>query len=56
MKARWFNPNFWMYLFKNNSGIKNIICRARGHGKVVWYNPNKLEPDMRCRICGEDLG
>jgi hypothetical protein len=33
-----------------------ILCRAKGHPSgVIWYS-DKLEPDMHCRNCGDDLG
>ena len=32
-------------------------CRWRGHPAGVWWtNFCGLEPDMRCKGCGEDLG
>lgn len=31
-------------------------CRIKGHGKVYFYNPGGMEPDMHCRDCGEDIG
>jgi len=53
----WLYPSFWKYVFKKNTGIRNIICRIRGHPYgVVWYNVSGLEPDMSCNNCGEDLG
>lgn len=37
--------------------VSRIGCRARGHSAGVYYcNPGGLEPDMRCKGCGEDLG
>ena len=54
---KWFTKEWYIYLFKDNTGIKNILCRAKGHPNgVVWYNPGGLEPDMHCKECGEDLG
>lgn len=32
-------------------------CRMRGHPSGSWYfNAGGLEPDGRCRDCGEDIG
>ena len=54
---KWFSIWWYKYLFKNNTGIRNIICRAKGHTYGVWwYNSHWLEPDMHCKNCGEDLG
>jgi len=52
---KWFTPWWWKYLLRNNTGVRNIMCRARGHYSVVWYCGD-LEPDMHCENCGEDLG
>jgi len=45
----------WLYLF---AGLfSRAWCRWRGHpAGVFWYNPSGMEPDMRCKGCGEDLG
>lgn len=54
---KWLSWEWYRYLFKNNSGWKNILCRAKGHPCGVWYyNPIGFEPDMRCINCDEDLG
>ena len=38
-------------------GFKVILCRVKEHPNgVMWYNTGGLEPNMRCRDCGEDLG
>lgn len=58
--TQWWEYFYWewyKYLFKENKGLRNIWCRARGHpGGVVFYNPGGLEPSMDCENCGEDLG
>lgn len=57
--GKWFTLSWYQYLFKDHDGILNVLCRMRGHPNgVVWlnFNPYKLEPDMRCKDCGEDLG
>jgi hypothetical protein len=54
---------WWQGLFAcrdHGHGLwRNVWCWVRGyHGPVVWYTTDfePLEPDMRCRDCGEDLG
>jgi hypothetical protein len=57
--VRWFTRDWWDYLLDDCSGVENFFCRIDFHScGVVWYNfdPNRLEPDMRCKNCGEDLG
>ena len=54
---KWFTYRWWYYLLKNNTGIRNIICRAKGHPSGPWYyNSCGIEPDYRCQDCEEDLG
>ena len=37
--------------------LGRTLCRWRGHPAGVWfYNIGGLEPDMRCKGCGTDLG
>lgn len=37
--------------------VARCWCRANGHHAGVWfYNIGGLEPDMRCKGCGEDIG
>ncbi len=37
--------------------LSRCKCRATGHPcGVYFYNAGGMEPDMRCRGCGEDLG
>ena len=54
--SRWLNIEWYKYLFKPWRGFKTLFCRFRGHGDVIWFNSGGLEPDMRCKNCGEDLG
>jgi hypothetical protein len=60
-------PDFYRYIFSpikprqklNDSfwWIRIPLCRYRGHpAGVSWFNPGALEPDMRCKNCGDDLG
>ncbi len=60
-----FSRAWWRYILApvsiwNREGlwwIRVPLCRWRGHPYgVVWFNPGALEPDMRCRNCGDDLG
>jgi len=63
----WFYPGWYAYLFSRpnvrwpergiRAWIRRVVCRARNHpAGVVWFSsdPNRLEPDMECRNCGED--
>lgn len=53
----WLQLWWWKYLLHNCKGWTNFWCRAKGHPSGVWwYNVNGLEPDMRCKDCGENLG
>jgi hypothetical protein len=63
---KWFSLEFWKYLFSGRMTPRNrfmgcgrlgrAICRAKGHPSgPIWYS-NGLEPDMRCKVCGDDLG
>jgi len=58
----WLTPGWYKYLFAKRAS-KDILwlvvlkCRMRGHPcGVVWYNVSGLEPDMTCKVCGDDLG
>lgn len=63
---KWFARSWWKYLLDVGSlqkprigwpGWRKLLCRARGHPfGVWWYTLSRLEPDMRCRNCGDDLG
>lgn len=64
--TRWFNYYWYSYLFAKKSvtakswgisWITIILCRMKNHpGGVWWYTSSRLEPDMRCKNCGDDLG
>jgi hypothetical protein len=44
-------------VFAESKGFENAWCRARGHPNGSWYfNAGGLEPDGRCKDCGEDIG
>lgn len=55
-----FNKEWLKYVFgkpaRGTPRMTAIICRWKGHAEVEWYNPGGLEPNMRCRRCGDDLG
>ena len=59
---KWLDIWWYRYLFskrscKDVSWFTVILCRIRNHPcGVVWYNINGLEPDMCCKICGDNLG
>ena len=57
----WITPGWYKYLFakrasRDISWLVVLKCRIRGHHGVVWYNASGLEPDMTCKVCGDDLG
>lgn len=62
----WFTLEWWAYLLapcnrRYMDGpftrIRTASCRAKGHpAGVWWYTSTGLEPDMRCKNCGDDLG
>lgn len=51
----WFTKSWYQYLFEKPCNIRTIICRARGHAGVIFYNPSGSEPDMTCKFCDDDL-
>ena len=55
---RWFMPWWWKYLFKNNTGWRNVICRMRGHPNGYNFytsDPEATEPDYHCKDCDERI-
>ena len=59
---KYFSISYLKYLFAEKSPgcdinfLQVVVCRAKGHPCGVWYyNPLNLEPDMRCKNCGDDL-
>ena len=62
----WTDPAWWTYLFERprhgwrraDAGILDTLwCRARGHpAGPIFYNAGGLEPDDRCKNCGDHLG
>jgi len=58
---KFFCITWWKYLLKKPKDRKDwaryISCRLNNHKDgPIWYNPDGVEPDMRCKRCGEDLG
>jgi len=52
----WISISFWKYLLEKPNSWTKFWCRAKGHPDgPIWYNPNGLEPDMRCINCGDEL-
>lgn len=59
-----FTLAWWRYVLDDSRADKGcanwlarVMCRWRGHPAGVWfYNVGGLEPDYRCKGCGEDLG
>lgn len=50
---------WWKYMFAYKSRWVSwptvLWCRLRGHPyPYIWYS-QKLEPDMTCENCGDDL-
>lgn len=38
------------------SWLATVWCRLRGHPGEIYWNPGGLEPDHRCKRCGETIG
>jgi ribosomal protein S14 len=58
---RWLRPEWWQYLLappaRDTRRWVAFRCRMDGHPRgVVWFNAVGTEPDMRCKVCGDDLG
>ncbi|KKM73599.1 hypothetical protein LCGC14_1408840 [marine sediment metagenome] len=58
---KYFNLQWYKYLFSETSNeigwILTIWCRLRKHpAGISLYYPGGLEPGMRCKNCGDDLG
>jgi len=57
----WFMKSWYEYLLapKSNkvSWFTAINCRRKGHPHgVTFYRSYGEEPDMTCKICGDNLG
>lgn len=58
---QWFSLDWWKYLLAKPARGTTIgrafWCRIKNHPSgLVWYNPCGLEPDMRCKNCGDFIG
>jgi hypothetical protein len=56
-----FDIWWWRFIFEKTKNekltLRRIICRIKNHPNgPIYYNAHGLEPDMRCKDCGEDLG
>jgi hypothetical protein len=61
--SKWFTLAWWRYVLDDSRSdhgygnwLERAYCRVTGHRCGVIWNSSGLEPDMRCRCCGEDLG
>ncbi len=59
---RFVFPSWWAYVFRKAdsplwcSWPERIWCRVRNHPNGwVFYNAGGLEPDDRCKDCGDHL-
>lgn len=59
---KWFSIWFWKYLFEKAdnphycSKWTRFWCRAGGHKEgPIYYNIGGMEPDWRCKKCGDYL-
>lgn len=59
----WFSRWWWQYLSEKSRNdtptcgkIHRFWCRAAGHPDgPIYYNVNGLEPNWKCKECGDDL-
>jgi hypothetical protein len=55
--GKWLTRAWWQYLLAGRPSWGRLLCRAKGHPNGVWwFNVGGVEPDMRCKDCGENLG
>jgi hypothetical protein len=62
-RTLWLRPSYLGgYLLKRRdstawgSWLETVWCRAKGHEGEIYYNVGGLEPDHRCKGCGETVG
>lgn len=61
-RTLWLRPSFWRYFLAPRdktawgSWLSTVWCRFRGHPGEIFYNAGGLEPDHRCKRCGETVG
>jgi hypothetical protein len=54
---KWFTLSWYKYLFTPWLGFKVLFCRIKGHPNgPIYFNPGGLEPNWKCKDCGEDIG
>jgi hypothetical protein len=58
----WLYPIYWEYILQPRDRLYGVSwwtvirCRMKVHPcGVVWYT-HRLEPNMHCKNCGDDLG
>lgn len=58
----WFFASWYRYIFQKAdnpdfcSTWERYWCRINGHPKgPIYHNVNGLEPDYRCKICGDEI-
>ena len=64
MWRRWLTRSWWSYLLHPreqsppwNSRFATVKCRASAHPEgEIYLNAGGLEPDHRCRNCGDVIG
>jgi hypothetical protein len=57
----WLTPSWWAYMLRRPdspnwgaSWLERFACRWQGHpAGPVFYNVGGLEPDDRCKSCGD---
>ena len=59
--TKWLTIWWYKYLLEPKSYLSDswretILCRIKGHPcGSIYYNPGGLEPDERCKNCGDEL-
>lgn len=58
----WLRWSWWSYVLAKRdqtawgSWLATAWCRMTNHRGEIFYNPGGLEPDHRCKGCGETIG
>lgn len=50
------SKSWWKYAFEKPWTWRKVWCRITGHRGMVWFNSHGLEPDTRCKNCGDQIG
>ena len=46
----------WKYIWSKPRNLTKVLCRIRNHPYgPVYFNPGGLEPDYRCKNCGDNI-